>query len=120
LQKKPVRVVDPGLLQWTAQLADLVSGGEDRYPQAPPDGHGSEAERGEKAEVLRAEAAASLQHARAERHVLPARTAGGAGVQSSRQGDAAALLPHVLLHEHRVESLRHRRPVKMRTAAPRP
>jgi hypothetical protein len=108
-QQFAVRIVKPGHGKRRARLDDLVAGREDRDAYAPPDRQLAQPQRRRHAQVLRLKPAARGQRDRTAPHVLAGKPPVRAALQSRRHDDSRSIAPHVLLHEHGVGALGHRR-----------
>ena len=109
-QAVAVAVVDAAGVQRLAERAQLVAGGEQRHPQPAHHRDLGDAQRGDQAQVGRAQAPPGRYCRAAAAQVLAAQAAVVAGAQrAGRDADAAAFQPAQLLRHHGVEARRHHR-----------
>ena len=109
VQQIAVGVVDGGAAARGSRLDHFVAGGEDCHFKPPPHLDVRDAERGGERDVLRFQHGAGRQHDMTGGHVFAGQPAIRPKFQPLGHGDAIALRGHVLLHEHRIGALGHRR-----------
>ena len=104
-----VGIVKRGARQRRSRLDDLVAGREQRRPARAGARKLGETERRRERHMLHRKPPAGGQRHRAVAHIFAGEPPIGAALKSGRHHDAVAVDAAILLHEHRIGAVRHRR-----------